>query len=337
MASNYAVRVHQFSTRLHKAFQLKPRAAFTCSVGSRAEQKIVAYGLDGTVQIWDPYTQMREAGLARAELGIDYAEDMAQVSSNILACVPKIVSGDTHISSAADIVFIGLNLPLGGRQSNAAMEAQPWVQSPHVGQISVVSGMSCSPRGHSDKALFLTGGAKDKDVYMWSVEIHGTRIMSTSATQKMMAGHTARITALCHEPICNRALAGSANGRVSVNDIASGRLVTSGAHLSKCAIGSVTLSPTNANILMASSASKSEQVRIYDLRQGISCSKSAITLGIDTPRCQSRYSRSAWHPDGGLVMYPFRNGTSESPEDGLVAIWDTRYARCDANNDGNGQ
>ncbi|KAJ2683124.1 hypothetical protein IWW39_005672 [Coemansia spiralis] len=328
-ASGCAVRAYQFSTLRHKAFQLKPRAAFSCSVGGKAEQKIVAYGMDGTVQIWDPHTQTREASLTRAELGIEYVEDMAQVNSNVLACVPKIVSGDTHTSSVADIVFIGLNPPSTGKQSKATMEAQPWVQSPHVGQISVVSGMSCSPPGHSGRAFILTGGAKDKDIFMWTVETQGARIVSTSATRKMVSDHTARITALCHEPGSNRALAGSANGRVSANDIASGKLIASGAHLSKCAIGSMTLCPTNTNMLMTSSASKSEQVRIYDLRQSISCSKPAITLGIHTPRCQSRYSRSAWHPDGRLVMYPFRDGTSESPRDGLVAIWDTRYARCD--------
>ncbi|KAJ2823847.1 hypothetical protein GGI24_003570 [Coemansia furcata] len=145
----------------------------------------------------------------------------------------------------------------------------------------------------------------------------------------MWSGHTTRITALCHEPINNRVISGSANGRVSVNDIESGQLVMSSEQPSKFAIGSATLCPTNTNVLLTSCASKSEQVRIYDLRQGILWTKPAIMLGVKTPRTQSRYSCSAWHPGGRLVMYPFRGGTSQSPEDGLVAIWDTRYAQCD--------
>ncbi|KAJ2861027.1 hypothetical protein GGH94_005160 [Coemansia aciculifera] len=330
MASNNAVRAYQFSTRRHKAFQLKPRAAFTCSVGGEAEQKVVAYGMDGAVQIWNPHTQVSEASLTRTDLGIEYLEDMAQISSNILAGVPKVVSGDSRASSMPDIVFIGLSPPLANDRSKAAMKAQSLVQSPHEGQISVVSGMGYSPQRHSSRAFLLTGGTKDKDVYMWSLETYGARVVKTLATQKMRSGHTTRITALCHEPISNSVIAGAANGRVSVNDVESGKLLMSSGQLSQCAIGSTTLCPTNTNVLLTSCASKSEQVRIYDLRQGISWAKPAIMLGVKTPRTQSRYSRSAWHPDGGLVMYPFRGGTSESPEDGLVAIWDTRYAQCDA-------
>ncbi|KAJ2056440.1 hypothetical protein GGI17_006187 [Coemansia sp. S146] len=330
MASNSALRAYQFSTRRHKAFQLKPRAAFTCLVGGEAEQKVVAYGMDGAVHIWNPHTQVSEASLTRTDLGIEYLEDMAQISSDILAGVPKVVSADSRASSMPDIVFIGLCPPLANSRSKVAMKAQPRVQSPHEGQISVVSGMGYSPQRHSSRAFLLTGGTKDKDVYMWSLETYGAHVVKTLATQKMRSGHTTRITALCHEPISNSVIAGAANGRVSVNDVESGKLLMSSGQLSQCAIGSTTLCPTNTNVLLTSCASKSEQVRIYDLRQGISWAKPAIMLGVKTPRTQSRYSRSAWHPDGGLVMYPFRGGTSESPEDGLVAIWDTRYAQCDA-------
>ncbi|KAJ1886409.1 hypothetical protein LPJ71_009075, partial [Coemansia sp. S17] len=330
MASSSAVRAYQFSTRRHKAFQLKPRAAFTCSVGGEAEQKVVAYGVDGTVQIWNPHAQVCEASLTRDDLGIEYVEDMAQISSNILASVPKVVSGDNRVPSMPDVVFIGLSPPLANSHSGAAMKAQPWSMSLHEGQISVVAGMGYSPQRHSSRAFLLTGGTKDKDVYMWSLETSSARVASVLATQKMKSGHTTRITALCHEPISNSVIAGSANGRVSVNDLESGKLLMSSGQLSKYAIGSTTLCPTNTNVLLTSCASKSEQVRIYDLRQGISWARPAITLGVKTPRTQSRYSRSAWHPDGGLVMYPFRGGASSSPEDGLVAIWDTRYAQCDA-------
>ncbi|KAJ1670313.1 hypothetical protein GGF38_001612, partial [Coemansia sp. RSA 25] len=282
MSSDCAVRAYQFSTLRQKAFQLKPRAAFACSIGSESEQKIVAYGLDGTVQVWNPHTQISEVALVRDDLGIEHVEDMTQLNSHILAGVPK---------------------------PGASIKTQRWMQSPHEGQISVILGMPRLRQGHSSKAFLLTGGTRDKEVYLWSVETNGAHVTKMLATRKMYAGHTSRITALCHEPVGNNAISGSASGRISVNDMESGKLIATSGQPSQLTIGSTVLCPTNTNILMTTCVSRREQVRIFDLRKGISWAKPAIVLGIDTPRTQSRYSRPAWHPDGGLVVYPYRGGT----------------------------
>ncbi|KAJ2742916.1 hypothetical protein GGI20_004136 [Coemansia sp. BCRC 34301] len=327
-SSSCAARAYPFSTVRKKAFQLKPRAAFACSIGGEVEPKIVAYGLDGTVQIWNPYTQTGEAALLRDDLGFDHVEDMAQLNPHILAGVPKVVAGEACTPSLPSIVFVGLDPPLPGSQSRVSMKVQYWMQSPHEGQISAILGVPRLRQGHSSRAFLLTGGIKDKDVYLWSVQTDGARVTRTLETRKMRANHTARISALCHDHISNNVIAGAMNGRISVNDIESGRLVAASGQPSHPAIGSATLCPTNPNVLMVNYASKGEQVRIFDLRQGITWARPAIALGIDTPRTQSRYSRPAWHPAGGLVVYPYRDGTTAAPNDGLVAIWDTRYTRC---------
>ncbi|KAJ2643138.1 hypothetical protein GGF44_001319 [Coemansia sp. RSA 1694] len=328
MSSDCAVRAYQFSTLRQKAFQLKPRAAFACSIGSESEQKIVAYGLDGTVQVWNPHTQISEVALVRDDLGIEHVEDMTQLNSHILAGVPKVANGDSCTTSLPSVVFIGLGPLLPSIQPGASIKTQRWMQSPHEGQISVILGMPRLRQGHSSKAFLLTGGTRDKEVYLWSVETNDAHVTKMLATRKMYAGHTSRITALCHEPVGNNAISGSASGRISVNDMESGKLIATSGQPSQLTIGSTVLCPTNTNILMTTCVSRREQVRIFDLRKGISWAKPAIVLGIDTPRTQSRYSRPAWHPDGGLVVYPYRGGTSAAPNDGTVAIWDTRYARC---------
>ncbi|KAI8319573.1 WD40 repeat-like protein [Martensiomyces pterosporus] len=339
-SSEQAVRAYQFSTHSVHAFKLKPRAAFACSLEGMGGQTVVAYGMDGTMQFWDPITQLLDLSLGKSELRMDYPEHVAQLSPSLLAVVPGTRSnnesggrrGNDDVA-AASVTFV--NKRMSSQQGFLQMEpVQPWAESPHEGPISVVEGMLGCSRQCSERALMLSGGAKDKKVYLWSVDLIGGRVAKAVHTQQMRAFHTSRVTALRYEPSRGYVISGAESGRISINDVETGKLVMDTAkNTVRSVIGSLVASPVNCNIIMASCASTSDQLKLFDLRQRDMSIRPALVLGNETARTQSRYIRPAWHPDGCLVVCPVHRSSQSSSEaaasDGMVAIWDTRYARCD--------
>ncbi|KAJ1813792.1 hypothetical protein LPJ75_003041, partial [Coemansia sp. RSA 2598] len=137
-----------------------------------------------------------------------------------------------------------------------------------------------------------------------------------------------RISALCHASWRDHVITATCTGRVYANDVQSGRLVSELLSLG-CTVGSISPNPANGNLLMMGCGSNSDQIRIFDLRSNMAKEGPALCLGRKTPRTQSEYIRPAWHPSGSLVFCPFHRNQDGDASDNLVAIWDTRYAKCD--------
>ncbi|KAJ1963811.1 hypothetical protein GGI12_001826 [Dipsacomyces acuminosporus] len=330
-----ATRPYQFRTYSANEFRRKPRAAFTCSFEGIDSQTIVAYGLDGTLQFWDPVTQRLDLSLDKNELNMEYAEHVAQISPSLLAAVPakrgssegggRYAGGN---SAAPAVVFIN-KTPSSRRSSLQVGPVQPWAYSPHEGPISVVEGMPECMHRRQSRAFMLSGGVKDKKVYLWSVDTARSEVAKAEVARQMRGFHTSRITALCYEPNRDFVLSGSESGRISINDAECGKLIMeTEKHALRSVIGSLVVSPKNSNIVMASCAAISGQLRFFDLRQNMKSIKPSLVLGTQTASTQSRYIRPAWHPEGCLVVCPVHKSIQLSSEEGAVAIWDTRYSKC---------
>ncbi|KAJ1797757.1 hypothetical protein LPJ75_006987, partial [Coemansia sp. RSA 2598] len=80
-----AVHPYQFNTQLQSAFKRKPREAFVCTLPGMQQQAILAYGLDGSVQFWDPQEQTRIKYLDDDYFDIEFAQQIIQVSPSAFA------------------------------------------------------------------------------------------------------------------------------------------------------------------------------------------------------------------------------------------------------------
>ncbi|KAJ1726515.1 hypothetical protein LPJ61_005134, partial [Coemansia biformis] len=329
LSNNKAARPFQFATTLRSAFRLKPRAAFACHFEGMEETVSVAYGMDGTVQLWDPQAREQIQVLTKDQLGVDFAEHMTQATPSLLAAVSGARSTACSLENQGRLMFIGRK-PLSVRRENISLgAAQHWHAPAHDGFVSVVEGMMGGRAGGDhERGMMVSGGVSDRKVLVWSLRVSGSQVTKADVVQQMQTRHGSRVTALCYEPCYARVLSGSESGRISINDAETGQSATTAGsddRLQNRVIGSIAICPTSPHLVMASCAQPGSQIRIMDMRQRQSVAQPALAFGLDTGRTQSRYARPAWHPAGGLVFCPFRCGLSG---DGVVAIWDTRYARC---------
>ncbi|KAJ2778561.1 hypothetical protein H4R18_004525 [Coemansia javaensis] len=327
-----AARPFQFATTLRTAFRLKPRAVFTCQFEGRDEHTSVAYSLDGTVQLWDPQEKRQIQILETDQLKMDFAECMAQATPSILAAVSGGRTGaGPSFDNAGELVFIGQRRLAMRRDSVSLGEVQHWPTPEHDGMASVVEGiMGGRAAGGPGRGMIATGGVRDRKVLVWSLELAGGRVASARVVQRMHTNHGSRLTALCYDPHHARILSGSESGRINANDVETGGMAADGSddRMQNCVVGSIAMCPTNPHLAMASCGLSDKQYRIIDLRQGQSVLHPALAVGVRAERTLSRYSRPAWHPAGGLIFCPVKSGSPGAPEDGSVAIWDTRYVNC---------
>ncbi|KAJ2806708.1 hypothetical protein H4R20_001585 [Coemansia guatemalensis] len=322
-----AVRPFQFNTSLHSAFQRKPRAALICQLEGANYPMAVAYGMDGTVQIWDPCKQRRNQVLTTSELDMDFPEHMTQVTPSLLAAVAGVRSTADSLGGQGRLVFLSQRDAT--RQSNGWFgDSQHWNSTPHKGPLSVVEGMS--GQSTHDRGMLLTGGLRDHNVFVWSLEMDGARVAAATTTRQLRTHHSSRIGALCFEHNRGCVLSGSDSGRIGWNDTETGKDL--GGYMPQSrpsnAVGNIAACPTNPNIMLISYAATDRQLRVVDLRQRLAFAYPVLSLGQHRERTQSRYIRPAWHPDSGLIFYPIHQGSSDTSSDGTVAIWDTRYASC---------
>lgn len=328
LKSRHNSKPYQFTTSYEKAFELKPRGAFTCTFGEPNNWEcVVAYGLDGTVQLWNPWKQRRDAAIFRENLRIKNMEHMAQISPYILAGVPNYAADDHRQPSRASIVFLGVGRSTQQRSSSEIACVKHWSRSSQHSPISVVAGITNGQGyGPSDRAYMVTGGVSSKGLDIWSLETVGPRVNDVTGHTFIDTGHKSRITALCHEPVRNCILSGSQSGNLTISDAIKGKSAHNMRYTSDT-VASLSICPTDSNLALVTYVSKQDQIQILDLRQRAS-GKPALTLGINTYGTQSRYVNPTWHTDGNLIFYPFRRMEEESTDDGYVAIWDTRYVRC---------
>ncbi|KAJ2711620.1 hypothetical protein H4R19_003163 [Coemansia spiralis] len=329
-SNNKATRPFQFTTTLRNAFQLKPRAALACQFEGAAEPIAVAYGIDGTIQLWSPQTQKLIQVLHKDQLGMDFAEHLTQATPSLLAAVTGARSTAGSLENQGQLVFIGQKAQPGRLDAMSLGTAQHWPAMPHDGLVSVVEGMM---GGRADRGpgrgMMVSGGVRDRKVLIWSLQTSGSRVVDAHVVHQMQTSHGSRVTALCYDPCHARVLSGSESGKVNINDAETGQSVAGGSddRVQGCVIGHIAMCPTSPHLAMVSCSQADNQLRIMDLRLRRSVAWPALTLGVATGRTQSRYARPAWHPDGGLVFFPLRTGISDTPGDGAVAIWDTRFTR----------
>ncbi|KAJ2077121.1 hypothetical protein H4R24_005321 [Coemansia sp. RSA 988] len=326
-SNNKAARPFQFNTSLHSAFQRKPRAALVCQLEGVDYPMAVAYGMDGTVQIWDPCKQRRNQMLTTSALGMDFPEHMAQVTPSLLAAVAGVRSTADSLGGQGRLVFLSQHDAM--RQSHEWLgDAQHWNFSPHKGPISVVEGMA--GQSTRDRGMLLTGGLRDHEVFLWSLEMDGAKVAASTTMRQLRTHHSSRIGALFFEYNRGCVLSGSDSGRIGMNDAETGKDL--GGHMPQGrpsnAVGNIVVCPANPNIVLISYAATDRQLRVVDLRQRLAFAYPVLSLGQHRERTQSRYIRPAWHPDSGLIFYPIHQGSSDTSSDGTVAIWDTRYASC---------
>ncbi|KAJ2616120.1 hypothetical protein H4S08_000933 [Coemansia sp. RSA 1365] len=326
-SSDKATRPFQFNTSLYSAFQRKPRAALICQFKDADYPMAVAYGMDGTVQIWDPHQQQRNQMLMTSVLGMDFPEHMTQVTPSLLAAVAGVRSTADSLGGQGRLVFLSQHDAT--QKSNEWLgDAQHWDSSPHKGPISVVEGMA--GQSTRDRSMLLTGGLRDHKVFVWSLEMNCSRVAAVASTRQLRTHHSSRIGALCFEHNRGYVLSGSDSGRIGMNDAETGKDL--GGHMPQgrpsSAVGNIVACPANPNLMMISYAATDRQLRIVDLRQRLAFAYPVLALGQHRERTQSRYIRPTWHPDSGLIFYPIHQGSSDTSSDGTVAIWDTRYAGC---------
>ncbi|PIA18458.1 hypothetical protein COEREDRAFT_85418 [Coemansia reversa NRRL 1564] len=326
-SNDRATRPFQFNTSLYSAFQRKPRAALICQFKNADYPMAVAYGMDGSVQIWDPHQQQRKQMLMTSALGMDFPEHMAQVTPSLLAAVAGVRSTADSLGGQGRLVFLSQHDAT--RQSNEWLgDAQHWDSPPHKGPLSVVEGMA--GQSTHGRGMLLTGGLRDHKVFVWSLEMNGSKVAAATTTQQLRTHHSSRIGALCFEQNRGYVLSGSDSGRVGMNDAETGKDL--GGHMPQGrpsnAVGNIVACPANPNLMMISYAATDRQLRIVDLRQRLAFVYPVLVLGQHRERTQSRYIRPTWHPDSGLIFYPIHQGSSDTSSDGTVAIWDTRYAGC---------
>ncbi|KAJ2879573.1 hypothetical protein FB639_003055, partial [Coemansia asiatica] len=333
-----ADRPFQFDTHLQLAFKRKPREAFVCTLPGIQQKAILAYGLDGSVQFWDPQEQTRIKFLGDDYFQIEFAQQIVQLSPAIFALVPKTSRSVSAELSRAEPLFLGVAASSIFNKIDT-LPVQRWQDIPSAGagrnsdgSVSVIQGMSFSDSSLSsdgyERAFMLSGRVSPKTVLMQSLHVENGKILGINDTLPMKLELKSRISALCHESWRNYVVTASCTGRVFANDAQSGRLVSEFSSLG-CTVGSISPNPTNANILMMGCGSNSDQLRIFDLRQNTLKGGPVLCLGRKSPRTQSEYIRPAWHPFGGLVFCPFHRNQDSDASDNLVAIWDTRYAKCD--------
>ncbi|KAJ1849790.1 hypothetical protein LPJ70_000243 [Coemansia sp. RSA 2708] len=320
---------YRFATRLLDAFKLKPRAALTCHFEGADSGLSVAYGMDGTVQLWSPRERRLLQRMGSSALGADFVEHLTQVLPSLLVAVSGERSKPDSLRNSGQLVFLNQAAPdhSGHPQLQGAQQLGLPVD---MDRIAVAEGMPGALASDHDRGLLLTGGVRDRKVLIWSLQKTGDRVTAVKKQQLIKTRHTSRISALCYEPFHNYVLSGSDSGRVNVNCAETGREITvdSGEKVVPNVIGKLAVCPTDSNLVLASMGTTKDQLRLFDIREKLSIQRPALVLGQQRERTQSRYIRPAWHPNGNLIFYPFLRGSSEMSSDGMVAIWDVRYRRC---------
>ncbi|KAJ2478877.1 hypothetical protein IWW56_003447 [Coemansia sp. RSA 2131] len=320
-------RPYQFTSQLMEAFKLKPRAALTCAFEGLNSEVSVAYGMDGTVQLWSPQERRMLQKLDSTALDMDFAEHVTQVMPSLLVAVSGERTKPDSRRNPGQLMY--LNQTTGATRAPRLQNAQQLHTLPESELVAVAEGMM-GARTHDDCALMVTGGMRDRKVYVWEVKTAAGRVTAAEKRQLVRTRHTSRISALCFEPVHNYVLSGSDSGRVNVGCAETGREITAdnGERVSAQVVGKLAVCPNNPNLVLASMGTTSDQVRLFDIRSRLSIQRPALALGLQRDRTQSRYLRPAWHPHGDLIFYPFLRGSTESGGDGMVAIWDVRYQRC---------
>ncbi|KAJ2190948.1 hypothetical protein EV181_000668 [Coemansia sp. RSA 532] len=320
-------RPYQFTTQLIEAFKLKPRAALTCVLEESNSEVSVAYGMDGTVQLWSPQERRMLQKLDSTALDMDFAEHITQVMPSLLVAVSGERTKPGSRRNPGQLMY--LNQATGATRTPRLQNAQQLHTLSDSELVSVAEGMMRA-RTHDDCALMVTGGMRDRKVYVWEVKTAAGRVTAAEKRQLVRTRHTSRISALCFEPVHNYVLSGSDSGRVNIGCAETGREITSdnGERVSTQVVGKLAVCPINPNLVLASMGTTSDQVRLFDIRSRLSIQRPALILGLQRGRTQSRYLRPAWHPHGDLIFYPFLRGSAETGGDGMVAIWDVRYQRC---------
>ncbi|KAJ1664340.1 hypothetical protein EV178_004145 [Coemansia sp. RSA 1646] len=335
LSAEKPIQAFQFSTQTIKAFQLKPRAATVCTFDGMSGQTAVAYGFDGTVQFWDPSTREQLLSIGKEDLQMDMVDKVSQLTPSLIAVLAGGSAKGGVYDNKGSIALLSKERQL---EPNTLQFRPPayCTDSPHSGEISVVEGMPGFGGNNDDNrnnnpAFMLSGGEADKGVYMWAIGLSEQgAVTAIQQTHKMKTRHTTRITALCYEPFKGYAISGAdGNGRINVNNVETGKLVVDNDHR-QCGggIGGISICPVDANLAMVCCTTKGKQVQIFDLRQSLSVLKPALLLGKDEGFRNSRYIRSAWHPDGRLVFCPLNEEGTKASGSGTVFIWDVRYVRC---------
>ncbi|KAJ1896308.1 hypothetical protein LPJ66_004074, partial [Kickxella alabastrina] len=328
MSRESAVRPYQFATTLHPAFKLKPREAFPCSFEGLSQQMVVAYGMDRSVMFWNPQTRMLEKKLGEDQLEMDFVEHMAQLSPSLLALVSGMRKPAITDFPAGKISLLAL-----ARQPHQGSlnirPVQRWCDdSPHDSPVSVVQGLPGADTGHHSRAFMLSGGSNDKSVFLRSLEVTDGHAARTLGSLRMKSNLKSRVSALCYESTRAYVISGSETGRICINDASSGSLVYEHETRLNSSVGCISICPTNRNLMMVSCGTSGEQIQVLDVRQCLAKMPPVLVLGKSDAGTYSRYTRPAWHPDGGLVFCPFRRSQLEDSGGDIVAIWDTRYVRC---------
>ncbi|KAJ2157786.1 hypothetical protein GGF46_004250 [Coemansia sp. RSA 552] len=332
MSVGSSVKPFQFNTRRHAAFNLKPRAAFSCQIEGIDRQTVVAYGMDGAVQLWDPVDRRLVQKLTRESLGINFAEQVTQVTPSIFAVVTGASSKPGALDHSREVVFLGQPRGSSRHRTYTSLEfLQHWKRPllfHGIGGVSVAEGVP-SLAGHNS-GLMLSGGETDKKVLVWSLKTSDHTIEAKSTPNPMRTCHKSRISALSFESSRGLVLSGSEGGWLNINNAETGQNVARGTdeRWGRDPICSISVCPTSPNLVMVNCGSKDKQLRLFDLRERLSLYAPAVVLGVSRECSQSRYIRPAWHPQGRLVFCPMHQTSTETEANGMVAIWDTRYTQC---------
>ncbi|KAJ2719633.1 hypothetical protein GGI07_005099 [Coemansia sp. Benny D115] len=326
--SSSAERPFQYMTTLRTAFKLKPREAFVCSFEGMSQQSVVSYGMEPTVKFWNPDGQYVNLQLREMQLGMDYVEQMVQLSPSLLALLSGASKQSLSKAAGGQISFLSLRRPI-KREILNMHPIQHWgANSPHDGPVSSIQAMPGITLDGPDQAMLLSGGMRDKQVFVQQLELSDGQVTNTLLTHKIQCNFTTRVSSMCYAHTRRYVVSGAENGRLCFNDVCSGKLVGAYGTKQRLAIGSLSVCPTDGNLIMAHCSSKDQQIQIFDMRQAHSNTRPVLVLGKSLERTQSRYSRPAWHPDGRLVFCPLQRSSNEGMVSKNIVCWDTRFVDC---------
>lgn len=305
-----------------RAFPRKPRCLSFNSSNSSFSDMMLTSSLDGSVQIWSKAEQKIQSSVYLPSVLHKpfFVGDLCwdRQPNGLLALgvcesanAPAFEDSNGFSSNRSDrqIAFLQFN-------PNNPISAPIFISSniaPHERSISVIESWS-SAKHNSEISYFLTGGL-DRTIYSWKVCRMENSIDFDVSANELHRRHTSSVQAICYDWESSDIWSGGADCRIIQWSGEENRLVNEMRWENR--ISHLIKSKIHPNLILATVASMSSQLRLFDSRI-----KNIIhSFGIQETANLSRYVRPSWHPDGNLIA----NGTL-SPADsvGSINIWDIR-------------